>query len=244
MSTPCTSTPISWLRLEQHALGELAGDAARATEAHLAACVACSQRLASLRADDVSLRPLEATTAPRREAPVVELAARRSRWVGALVLAASLALVIGQARERVRRDGALRSPGGEVALEGRVKGDEVAMRLVRDDGVELPQADASYEVGARLKVLVTCPPALHATWDVVVYEGAEAQFPLSPASDLACANDVPLPGAFRLTGQSPVTVCLVWSSAGAPDRAEVAVAAHDEGSFDRRCVRLAPALAR
>lgn len=37
----CVGTPVSWLRLEQHALGELAASEASAIEEHLEACPAC-----------------------------------------------------------------------------------------------------------------------------------------------------------------------------------------------------------
>ncbi|MCA9675926.1 MAG: zf-HC2 domain-containing protein, partial [Myxococcales bacterium] len=41
MSATCVSEPVSWLRLERYALGELPGPLAREVAAHLAGCPAC-----------------------------------------------------------------------------------------------------------------------------------------------------------------------------------------------------------
>lgn len=243
MSAQCTSTPLSWLRLEQHALGELEGDVAHETTAHLEVCAACRARIAAIHADDVTLRPLDAASTKAPAAAVVAPFRPRATWVASLALAAALLLAVGPMRQWWGLGGAPGSSGEEPTVGARAKGEEVAMRLVRDDGVELPAEDASYEPGARLKVLVTCPPTLRAAWDVAVYEEGEAIFPMDRVESLACANDAPLPGAFRLTGRSPVTVCVVWSTEGAPDRAAVAAEPPSDRAADRRCLHLAPALA-
>jgi len=51
----CTREPVSWLRLERYALGELGADAARAIEVHVAECAACRGCLERIWGDD---RPL------------------------------------------------------------------------------------------------------------------------------------------------------------------------------------------
>jgi hypothetical protein len=69
--------------------------------------------------------------------------------------------------------------------------------------------------------VVTCPPALEATFDLVVFDASGASFPQSPAR-VACGNNVPIAGAFQLSGSSEETVCLVWGDDGAPDRGSLA----------------------
>jgi hypothetical protein len=54
------------------------------------------------------------------------------------------------------------------------------------------------------------------------------------------ANEVPLPGAFRLTGVDPMVVCVVWSEHGPVDRSALRQRAPNEldGAV---CATLAPA---
>ena len=52
------------------------------------------------------------------------------------------------------------------------------------------------------------PSARVVFWDVAVFDGATATFPLAPAAPITCGNRVPLPGAFRLDGERPLrSVC-------------------------------------
>ncbi|MCA9536808.1 MAG: zf-HC2 domain-containing protein [Myxococcales bacterium] len=83
----CTGTPVSWLRLERLALGELTGDEARTVEAHLrecAACRACAEECAApvaLPTLDVSADSRSAELAPREPAlrePALDDPARRA----------------------------------------------------------------------------------------------------------------------------------------------------------------------
>ena len=71
---------------------------------------------------------------------------------------------------------------------------------------------AVFASGDRFRVLVTCPPNQGHEWDVVVYQEGEAFFPFERGRQLQCGNDVSLPGAFRVTGASPVEVCLVMAN--------------------------------
>jgi len=94
----------------------------------------------------------------------------------------------------------------------------MAFTLVRDDGERIVEARGVFPDGGRFKALVTCPPEMRATFDLVVFDAAGASFPLKPMAGLPCGNDVPMPGAFRLTGSSEETVCIVWSEQGEVDR--------------------------
>jgi hypothetical protein len=135
---------------------------------------------------------------------------------GALAAAAAILLVLGK------------NPSGPDTTGGsgegpRVKGGAGApsFALVRDDEALIEEAGGSFHDGDRFKVLVTCPPDTHTRFDVVVWDAEGASFPLAAAGDVACGNRVALPGAFRVTGSSRMTVCLLASDAGAIDRERV-----------------------
>jgi hypothetical protein len=216
MSPRCTGEPISWLRLERYHLGEIGADERARIEQHLVKCTACKACLERIEGDDaVALPPLPAMP-PRR---VVRM--RLPMLIGAVVvtLAAAAAVVLAIS-------GSHPTDGERVALQGgRVKGDGVAFSLVRDDGTRVDGEEGIYRDGDRFKAIVTCAPGAAGAFDVVVYDGSGASFPLDPSVGLACGNDVPLPGAFRLTGVGGETVCLVWNASGSVDRSMLASAA-------------------
>jgi hypothetical protein len=110
----------------------------------------------------------------------------------------------------------------------------VAFTLVRDDGERISGPDGLYRDGDRFKAAITCPPGGGVGFDVVVREGDRESFPLAPVTHFACGNEVPVPGAFRLTGHADETVCLVWNESGAVDRS-------DSASLDSLCKHLSPA---
>ena len=217
MSPRCTGEPISWLRLERYHLGELGPDERSRIEQHLATCSACKACLDRIEEDDaVALPPLPAPMPAMR---VVRM--RRPVLIAAVVgtLAAAAAVVFA-------RCGTHPTDGERVALQSpRVKGDGIAFSLVRDDGMRVDGAEGIYRDGDRFKAIVTCAPVAGGAFDVVVYDGSGASFPLDPPVGLACGNDVPLPGAFRLTGAGDETVCLVWNASGSVDRSTLASAA-------------------
>ena len=191
MDARCKSEPVSWLRLERYHLGE--GDAAEraAVEGHLATCEVCAACLASIASDDaVALPPLPAVAR-------AEEAAGRD----------------GPRGPRARGGDA--SGGGDGVEPGRsptvpgtagVKGGELAFTLVRDDDERIAGPGGVYRDGDRFKAVVTCPPGLAATFDLVVFDDGGASYPLGPGEWLACGNDVPLAGALRLTGAGEETV--------------------------------------
>jgi hypothetical protein len=94
----------------------------------------------------------------------------------------------------------------------------VTFSLVRDDGERIVEPTGVYRDGDRWKAVVTCPPTMSAAFDVVVFDEAGASFPIAQVPMLSCGNDVPLPGAFRLTGTGEETVCVAWGEGGAVDR--------------------------
>ena len=218
MTSRCIGEPVSWLRLEQFRLGELDGAERTRVAEHLAACPVCAACSARIEADEaIELPALElragvippSVAAPRRPARSLRLVA----GVGAVAAAACVALLIR--RTPRAPDEALGH--GETA---RSKGGGMAFVLVRDDGQRIVEAQGVFRSSDRFKALVTCPPEASATFDLVVFDASGSSFPLAPARGFPCGNEVPLPGAFRLT-PSPggtETVCVVWGGDGEVDR--------------------------
>lgn len=200
----CTGTPISWLRLEQHHAGELSAAERESITSHLASCEACAACFAEIESD--ALVPLSALPAappaPRSAPPAQVLVLRRlAPVVAALAVAACILLLLG------------RRPPPNSTVEpssARTKGGEVGFVLVRDDDSMVAEAGGVYRDGDRWKALVTCPPGMRESWDLLVVENGRTTPALVPA-EITCGNDVPLPGAFRTTGHERMTVCLVWN---------------------------------
>lgn len=226
----CAGEPISHLRLEQFHLGELAGEARSLVEHHLAGCPSCAAELRRIAAADEHPLPGLGVPAAARRRPtageVVALQLRRAAPVlGAFALAAAIFVAVGK----------LPTVDGEDDDGERIKGSDIALTLVRERDGTIDEAGTSFDPADRLKVLVTCPPKLKAAWDVVVFDESGATFPLDPTQELACGNEIALPGAFRLTGTSAQTVCLVWNT----DRDELK-RTRPERLARSRCTSLAP----
>jgi hypothetical protein len=210
----CTGEPVSWLRLERFALGELAAADAAAVRAHVDGCPACRSCLDAVTASGESLpalpRPVRVPRAPWT---------RRFAVGGGLALAMAAAIVL---LVRVRISDEPRDPArATVAIKG---GGTLVLSLVRERGGAIALDPSSFAAGDRWKVRVTCDRGGPVVVDVAVYEpdarGYRAAFPLRPAA-VTCGNDVTLPGAFRLTGARNL-VCVAVAEAGAPDRERLA----------------------
>jgi hypothetical protein len=94
----------------------------------------------------------------------------------------------------------------------RTKGREVSLRV---EGENPGREGGTLAVGEALKVIVACPPDLHASWDVVVFDEDGASFPMA-TSRITCENHAALPGAMRLRGASEKRVCVVWDESAVP----------------------------
>jgi hypothetical protein len=207
----CIGEPISWPRLERHAMG---GGTDRAAEEHLARCAACARCLDEIRGDRVALPPLAVPARPaRRWWP--------RRWLApplALAAAAAVALVVWRSGDGGGPGGAgpAADPREEVA---RIKGvGEIVLGVVRERGGAIREDARTYAPGDRFKLVVTCPPAASAWIDVAVHDAGQIDHPLAPAR-IGCGNRVALPGAFTVTGDRPNRVCVRVGADAAPDRA-------------------------
>jgi hypothetical protein len=230
VSSRCIGEPVSWLLLERFHLGEIEGEERERIAQHVAACAACAACLGSIQDDEaVALPPLalpESSRGPGERAPPFPPSGRNVRALfagraavalGGLAAAAAVVLAI---RSGDRHDGS--RVASLTRPESRIKGDAIAFSLVRDDDERILGTRGVYRDGDRFKAILTCPPGSNVGFDVVVYDVGGVSFPLDPAPVLACGNEVPIPGAFRLTGSSEETVCLVWSEGASVDRGKVA----------------------
>ena len=203
----CIGEPVSWLALERFHLGELPPDQRRPVEQHLAECAACAACLAEIDRP-LAMRPLPATTGgPRWFWSRLRAAWRNARreWIWAP--AGVALLLLGFLLQRARPP----SETVDRTLAG-VKGNGVALSLVRERDGAIDHDATRFASRDRWKALVTCPSARVLFWDVAVFDGGNATFPLEPAGPIACGNRVPLPGAFKLDGEHLLEVCVLLAA--------------------------------
>jgi anti-sigma factor RsiW len=217
--------PVSWLRLERYALGELEPAEGATIAEHLSTCERCRAR-ADLIATDSSreLPPLPAVPA---RAPAAKR--RYTAWLALAVAGvAALVLVIRTPGERPR-------PGGHRVA---VKGGEVTIELVRERGGSIAWEPTSFTAADRFKLLLTCAPPLRVYADLVVLQSDGPAFP-SAASLVTCGNRIPLAPAFRITGLGDATVCVAADSDAPPSRARLS-GSEPGAPGSRVCVHLDP----
>ncbi|HYU16380.1 MAG TPA: zf-HC2 domain-containing protein [Candidatus Acidoferrum sp.] len=194
MSGACPGQPVSWLELERYALGELDGAAAADVAGHLAGCAACREAFGTIEADrDRVLPPLPdlVLAAARRRRH-----SRRALVAGGTLLAAAAALMLYW-RDREANQ-----------LTAGIKGgDELTLSLVRERQGDIAHDPTGFRPGDRFQVVVTCAHTGAVTVELSVRQGAATDRPLPPAS-IRCGNRVSFPGAFRITGTEPVSICI------------------------------------
>ena len=237
MTDAASCTPVSWLRLERYALGELPAPERADVDAHLASCArcrACADRIASDRNRELPPLPETAGVAVRPAAPApVRPAVRRwprkirARAFAVAAAAAAFTLVL------VLRSG-VRTPAGGPRFVA-VKGGDIAVEVVREREGSIAWEPTSFLPADRFKLLITCAPPLHVHADVVVLQSDGPAFPGASAF-IACGNRVPVPPAFSITGRGAATICVGLDPTAPPARA--ALAAGDAAPVAHACVRL------
>lgn len=184
--------PVSWLRLEQYALGELSGAEREAVRAHVESCEECRRFLRQIEDDR---RPLPAL--PMR---------RRRPWglaaVAGLAIAAGVGLVVVPKRD----DPQTSRPGSH----RRVKGGDLAITLVRDRAGRVQRSPSRFREGDRFQAYVTCPPGAHR----LVVEVRQDGIDVLADGVVSCGNEVPVGPAFALTGRRETAVCVTWDPTG------------------------------
>ncbi len=217
---PCT--PVSWLRLERYLLGELPVEQRQAVASHLESCDRCRSCFTRIQ-DDARDQLLALPTTGARQR-------RRPHWPVLGVAASAFAVILLVALRPTKHDWhpsrVIHSKGGDVALD-----------LVRERQGSVALAPTSFADQDRFKALVTCPPPVQPFVDLVVFQDREASFPGEPAV-IACGNRVPYPQAFRITGHSPATVCIVVDDSAPPDRRRLASARPADLGATAACVGL------
>jgi len=188
----CIGQPISWLRLERHAIQRDV-----AVEQHLAVCPACSASFAEIADDLVALPPL---AVPER---------KPKSWLWWLapamtaVVAAAIVLVVIR-RPTVLPDHVTTVKGGKGGEGGR----QVVLGAVRERAGVIRRDVATFTSGDRWKLTLTCEPGPFLWADVAVVDPKSVDHPLAPAQ-LSCGNQVAIPGAFEITGRDANIVCVV-----------------------------------
>ena len=218
-ATRCTGEPVSWLALERLRLGELPPAESRAVEQHLAACAACAACLTEID------RPLPLPAPPATPSRATWWSRLRAAWggVGRVHIWAPAGAVLLLALFVLARPKRLDDALTDRTLAG-IKGNGIALALVRERDGAIAHDATTFALGDRWKALVTCPSARVVFWDLAVFDGANATFPLAPAAPIVCGNRVPLPGAFRLDASRPLEVCLLL---GTDPIDHARLAAHD-----------------
>lgn len=235
MTETCIGQPVSWLRLERFALGELPEAEEREVSTHLEECAACSACMQELREREPAALPALPDNVIQAPVPWWRRRGMRLAWGGGFAAAAAAAAVVAVvlSSRGVEEDAAL--PGRRTAL----KGGDAVIDLVRERRGSIAYTPDTFVREDRFEVVFTCPldSALHV--DVVVYQDGAPSFPLAPTA-LECGNRVVLPGAFRVTGESDATVCVVFDQNAPPNRA--GIAATDPSALDQAvCTTLHPA---
>lgn len=222
MTEAVSCVPVSWLRLELYALGEVGADERTEIAGHLAACPICRER-ADLIAGDGG-RELPPLPAPPPSRPT-----RHPRWFAfaAVLATAATILLVVWAR-----------PANEPPLGGQriaVKGGDVTIELVRERAGSIAWEPTSFTADDRFKLLLTCAAPLHVYADLVVLQGDGPAFPGAP-SLIGCGNRIPLPTSFRITGPGDASVCVAVAPDEPPSRARLAGGEHAPGP--RVCLHL------
>jgi anti-sigma factor RsiW len=229
--------PVSWLRLERYALGELAERERAEIAGHLAGCARC-RACADQIANDArgELPALPATAAATAPAPVLPFVPPRRRWridwrqaLAATAVAAVILAVVVQVHEQPGGTGA----GPRVVA---VKGGDVAIELVRERDGSVAWEPTSFAARDRFKLLLTCPPPLQLHADLVVLQDDGPAFPSAP-SVIACGNRIPVPSAFRITGSGAATICVALDPFAPPSR-EALAAGDTPAAGPHACLRL------
>jgi hypothetical protein len=204
--TACTGQPISWLRLERYALGELPDPEKHDIASHLASCPACNECFARIEHVPTPDLPLLAP-------PAAPTQLRRPRWTAWPVwtgLAAAAAAVLLLVR-----------PAAEPPARRHVKGGDFAIELVRLDAEGHLQEASHFAAEDRFKALITCPPARRGVVGIAVYQAGRTYTPSSLQALEDCGNRRALPGAFEIDGNARALVCASFAASEIEWRARV-----------------------
>jgi hypothetical protein len=186
----CVSAPISWLRLERHALGLVTAAERLTIGVHLARCPACSACMQRIEGGGDLLRlPLPAAPVAARLP-----GERRRAWRFALACLGALIVLVWLVHRPAR------DQDGAAAL---------ALELVRVGADGQQREPTHFAPGDRFRVLLSCAPGQQGALELVVYRDGQRSFPWPTQRLERCGQRRTLPGAFSIDGASATSVCAV-----------------------------------
>jgi len=86
--------------------------------------------------------------------------------------------------------------------------------VLRERAGAVVEGPTSFVDGDRLRLELTCPPGQEASWEVVALQADKVHFPLPGGGHQPCGNRIALPGALRVDGPVPVTLCVLLAEPG------------------------------
>jgi hypothetical protein len=208
----CISEPLSWFVLEQYHLGDLDSNAVLETKRHLSSCPACAGAYQFIEKDNISLPPLPALI----PTPIV-VSKRLKYWKAVVPLIAAAALLLLVLNLPF---GADNTPPSHIGT----KGGELSLSLVRLRDNATREDPDRFQSGDRFRLSVTSPFNDNTPAEVVIFQGGRAFFPYSEGLVVNSGNQVPVDGAFTLTGDDDAVVCVIADSPESrlPGRRELA----------------------
>ena len=203
MST-CISEPLSYMRLERYALGELPTEETQRVAAHLDGCAVCRACYERVRSDGREQELMALSV--KLGAQPLPAAPRRKRSWPALAAAASVACAVYL---MLQPKTAIKSPDLEPPTG--TKGGALALEVVRMDAQGQLLEPTHFAAGDRFKLLFSCPEGFEGTVRVLAFQSGEVFEPV-PAQELtSCGNRRPLSGAWQFDGAGAVDLCVVFS---------------------------------
>ncbi len=204
----CNGTPVSWLLLEQFNLGELSDDKTHDISLHLESCRSCQKSMDSVLNDFNNLKPLPLYS---KKESLLSFEFKYNRVISlAAIMLITLSLFIFTPRifklKRVQKsaDTQFILPNASINY----KGGELALSITRNRNGITSSNPSGFIDGDRFSVNITCPPGKRSI-DIVLFQGNNVYLPLKTEKPVECANNIPLPGGFILTGNQPVTICAI-----------------------------------
>ena len=211
----CIDTPVSLWALERYLIDDVSPEERAEVEDHLAACPLCRTRLDAIDSDP---RPL-----PKLSVAVPAETQRRA-WLGlgqwrlaAVAFGAAAVFACFLMLPMLQKDDASPQHIGGVAARG---GCEPVLTVVRERDGAIENNPSRYASGDRFRLELTLSGTKARRVEVVVFQEDEVYFPSEETALVTPGNHHVLPGVFRMTGDTPFTICVVLGP-DLPERSEL-----------------------